>query len=158
MRFSGERQVIAPVTAVWGALHDVDVLRAVIPGCSDLVPLVGGTYSATLAARVGPIADVYRGSFSVTDLDPGSELRVRVRAGGRFGRLHVNLYVALAEGRDRGTTTVGYDAEAAVGGMVSRLGRAPLTVAGGHFTGSFFRDLERSLVGRRSAQELAPLT
>lgn len=154
MRFSGERQVTAPVPAVWAALHDDDLLRLIIPGCADMAPLVGGAYSATLAARVGPIADTYRGSFSITDLLPGSELRVRVRAGGRFGRLHVNLSVALAEGGDPGTTALSYDADAAVGGVVSRLGRAALTVAGGHFTGCFFRDLERSL---QHARQLAPL-
>jgi carbon monoxide dehydrogenase subunit G len=157
MRFSGERQVTAPVATVWEALHDHDVLRSIIPGCADMTPLVGGTYSATMEARVGPIADTYRGSFSITDLRQGSDLRVRVRAGGRFGRLHVDLAVALDEGRDRRTTALRYDADAAVGGVVSRLGKATLTVAGGHFTGCFFRDLERSLLHGHSARQLAPL-
>jgi uncharacterized protein len=156
MRFSGERRVTAPVTHVWEALHDVDVLHSIIPGCADVVPRVGSTYSATLQARVGPIADTYRGSFTITDLRPGTDLRVRVRANGRFGRLHVDLAVRLAEGDHPETTSLTYDALAAVGGVVSRMGRPTLTVAGGHFTGCFFRDLERALLAGRPVRKLAP--
>ena len=150
MRFSGERPVPAPVARVWAALHDSDVLRLTIPGCEDLVPLETGTYAATLAARVGPVADTYRGTFSVEDLRAGSELRVRVGARGRCGRLDVDLRVHLASGPRRGTTALRYDADASVGGFVSRLGKATLPVAGGHFTGCFFRELDRSF-GRGAA-------
>ena len=78
MRFSGERQVRTSVEHVWAALHDREVLRATIPGCEDLVPLEAGRYAATLAARVGPVADTYRGAFTIEDLRALSELRVRV--------------------------------------------------------------------------------
>lgn len=145
MRFSGERQVSAPVAQVWAALHDSEVLRSTIPGCEELVPLEAGTYAATLAARVGPVTDAYRGTFSIEDGRPGSEIRVRVGARGRCGRLDVDLRVTLMTGTRPATTTLRYDADAAVGGFVSRLGKATLTVAGGHFTGGFFRDLDRSV-------------
>jgi carbon monoxide dehydrogenase subunit G len=145
MRFSGERQVIAPVAHVWSALHDTTVLRTIIPGCEDLVPLDEGRYAATLRARVGPMTDSYRGSFSITDLQPGSATCVRVGAGGRCGRLEVELRVWLGAGRQPDTTALRYEADATVRGFVSRLGTATLTVAGGHFTACFFRDLDRAL-------------
>ena len=145
MRFSGERQVQTPVEETWAALHDSAVLQATIPGCQDLVPLESGRYAATLAARVGPVADTYRGAFSIEDLRPGSELRVRVRGRGRCGRLEVDLRVVLTAGRRPDTTSLRYEADATVGGLVARLGNAALTVAGGHLTGCFFRDLDRSL-------------
>ena len=145
MRFSGERHVPATLEVVWASLHDPDVLRAVVPGCAEVVPLTGSTYSAALEARVGRIADVYRGTFRITDVQPGTELRVRAGAAGRFGRLEVDLYVTLAAGRVAGTTTLRHDAAARVHGAVSRLGRPALTVAGGHFTARFFRDLELRL-------------
>lgn len=156
MRFSGEREVPAPLAQVWAALHDSEVLRSTIPGCEDLVPLDAGLYAATLAARVGPVTDTYRGTFSLEDLRPGSEIRIRVGARGRCGRLEVNLRVTLTTGRP-GTTAVHYDADAAVSGFVSRLGKPTLTVAGGHFTGCFFRDLDRSLRRGASMGEMASL-
>jgi carbon monoxide dehydrogenase subunit G len=143
MRFNGERQVPAPVAHVWATLHDDEVLRSIVPGCEDLVPLDTGRYAATLAARVGPVADTYRGSFSIEDVRPGAALRVRVAARGRCGGLTLDLTVSLSSGPRAGTTTLGYDAHASVSGLVSRLGRAALTVAGGHFTGCFFRELDR---------------
>jgi carbon monoxide dehydrogenase subunit G len=157
MRFSGERQVLAPVAQVWTALHDSEVLRATIPGCEELVPLDDDRYAATLRARVGPVTDTYRGSFSIQDPRPGSETRVHVDAGGRCGRLEVSLRVRLAQGCLSGTTALRYEADATVRGFVSRLGTAALTVAGGHFTTCFFRDLDRSLRGGAHVDRLAPL-
>lgn len=145
MRFSGVRHVSASIELVWASLHDDAVLRAVVPGCAEMVALPDGTWSATLEARVGRIADTYRGTFSVTDVQVGSELRVRVRAGGRFGGVEVDLHVALAQGPAGGTTALRYDAVATVGGIVSRLGGPALSVAGNHFTACFFRDLDRAL-------------
>ena len=158
MRFSGERQVMAPVAEVWAALHDREVLCSIIPGCEDMVPLDGGRYAATLGARVGPVSDTYRGDFSIEDLRPGSELRVRVGASGRCGRLEVRLLVTLMNGRGPAMTALGYEADATVRGFVSRLGQATLTAAGGHFTNCFFRDLDRSLRRGAPVRQLAPLT
>ena len=154
MRFSGRRQVSAPTTAVWAGLHDTTVLREVIPGCHDLVPAGEGEYAAALQARVGPVCDTYRGRFSIHDVRRGTELRVRVDARGRCGRLQVDLRVRLAPGPD-GATDLHYTADATVGGLASRLGKATLTVTGGHFTGCFFRALDRELRRRRTTPAAA---
>jgi carbon monoxide dehydrogenase subunit G len=145
MRFVDVRQVPAPRDQVWAALHDTSVLRRVIPGCERLSPLGPGSYAATLSARVGRLADTYRGDFEIVDLHPGTALVVRVNARGRCGRLELDLQVRLGRGRTAATTALAYDATARVGGLVARLGTAPLTVAGGHLTGCFFRDLDRSV-------------
>jgi carbon monoxide dehydrogenase subunit G len=145
MRFTGDRPVPAPTGSVWEALHDTDVLRAIVPGCREMSPLSAGTYAATMSARVGPIADTYRGTFDLLDLRHGRELLVAVAASGRCGRIAVDLRVGLTEGTHEGTTVLRYVADASVSGFVSRLGTPTLTVAGGHFTGSFFRGLERSV-------------
>jgi hypothetical protein len=57
----------------------------------------------------------------------------------------VTLRVTLSTGARPGTTALRYEADATVAGFVARLGAATLTVAGGHFTSCFFRDLDRSL-------------
>ena len=145
MRFTDVRHVAAPAEDVWTALHDREVLRMVIPGCERLHPVSAGQYAATLAARVGRLADTYKGTFAIDDTDPGSELVVSVSGRGRCGTLELDLRVRLDEGRTQGTTSLANAAQASVGGLVARLGRAPLTLAGGHITGCFFRDLERAL-------------
>jgi carbon monoxide dehydrogenase subunit G len=162
MRFADVRHMQAPAGEVWTALHDTEVLRRAIPGCERLSPVSAGRYSATLAARVGRLADTYKGSFDIRDTSPGSELVVSVNGRGRCGSLEVDLRVRLDEGYAPGTTALVYDAHARVGGLVARLGRAPLTVAGGHITGCFFRDLERAMRARtragRSREQLVSLS
>ena len=145
MRFNDVREVAAPTDEAWAALHDPDVLLEVIPGCRELRPLGRDRYAATLAARVGRLADTYRGTFEIQDAAPGSELVVVVDGRGRCGHLEVELRVRLVGGPTPGTANLEYDARATVGGLVARLGRAPLTVAAGHLTGCFFRDLDRAL-------------
>jgi carbon monoxide dehydrogenase subunit G len=144
MRFTGERQVQTPVDEVWSALHDGAVLRAAIPGVEELVPLGSGRYAATLGARVGPVADTYRGSFTIDDLGP-DEIHVGVEGRGRFGKLTLDLRVVLATGVLPRSTALRYDARAGVTGFVARVGTPAMTVVGGHLTGVFFRDLERAL-------------
>ena len=145
MRFTDVRHVPASAGEVWTALHDREVLHAVIPGCERLSPVGAGRYSATLAARVGRLADTYHGTFAIEDTCPGSEMVVAVAGCGRWGTLELDLCVRLDEGFAPRTTALAYDAHARVSGLVSRLGRAPLSLAACHITGCFFRDLERAV-------------
>ena len=147
MPFTGARTVAAPAGRVWAALHDPQVLRAAIPGCQELVPNGGGGYAATLGVRVGRIADTYRGTFDVGDHREGAELDVAVVGRGRCGQLELTLRVRL-DAESPTSTVLTYDARATVGGLVARLGRAPLTVAGTQLTSSFFRGLDRAVQAR----------
>jgi carbon monoxide dehydrogenase subunit G len=151
MRFVDVRQVQAPVADVWAALHDSEVLRRVLPGCERLHPLGHGEYAATLAARVGRLADTYRGTFAIDDRRAGTDLLVTVTGRGRCGRLEVDLDVRLREGPAPHLTLLAYDAQARVGGLVARLGQVPLSLAGGHITASFFRELDRAVAARHRA-------
>lgn len=157
MRFDGQRTVSGARDVVWEALHDADVLRQVMPGCESMRPISHGTYAATMAACVGPVRDTYRGTFSIDDVRDGHELRVRVRARGRCGRLHLDLRVRLSDAPRATGTTLTYVADAAVGGMVSRLAGAAMHVFGNQFTGCFFQGLER-VVRRRERARLLVLT
>ena len=155
MRFVDVRQVPAPVDQVWAALHDTSVLRRVIPGCERLSAQGPGSYAATLSARVGRLADTYRGDFEIVDLRPGTALVVdgRARAVAAAVSSSTCRCGSTEAGRPR-ARRLAYDAHARVGGLVARLGTAPLSVAGGHLTGCFFRDLERRSSARRPVPPL----
>ena len=148
MRFDGERRVSAPREVVWEALHDADVLRDLLTGCESMRPLSHGTYAATMVACVGPVRGTYHGTFTIDDVSHGHELRVRVRARGRCGRLHLDLRVRLDDAS--GATMLTYVADAAVGGVVSRVAGAAMRVFGNHFTGCFFQGLERHVRRERA--------
>ena len=145
MRFDGKREVQVRRDVVWQALHDPEVLRELVTGCESMTPLREGTYAATMVARVGPLNDTYRGTFTITDQRDGEDLRVGVDARGRCGKLSLTLRVRLADG-PAGGTTIEYVADARVGGLVSRVSGTALRVFGNHFTGCFFRGLGRVVV------------
>ena len=147
MRFQGERHLRTSVEHVRTALHDPEVLRRVIPGCREMVGVGTDRFAATLGVQVGPMADTYRGTFTVSSTPTG--LRVAVEARGRCGRLELDLQTHL--GTSRGGTRLRYVADAHVRGLVARLGGPTLTVVGGHLTNTFFRDLERALATERVA-------
>ena len=147
MRFTGERIVAAATDDVWTALHDHEVLRRAIPGCRSLAPAGPGAYAATLGVQVGPLADTYRGRFSIAGHLPMRTIRVHVDGRGRVGQLELDLEVVLSEAGTRGTG-LRYQATARVTGLVARLGAPTLSVAGNHLTGCFFRDLDRALGAR----------
>ncbi len=151
MMFDGKREVPVSREVVWQALHDPEVLRRLVTGCESMTPVGENTFAATLAARVGPMSDTYRGTFTIDDVRDGEELRVVVRAKGRCGRLELVLRVQLDGER---TTTLTYVADATVGGLVSRLSGPAMRVFGNHFTGCFFRGLDN--VARRRTTVLAP--
>ena len=155
MRFDGKRQVSADRSAVWQALHDPEVLRELVTGCESMTRLRADTYAATMVARVGPMSDTYRGTFTIEDSCVGEELRVVVAARGRCGRLDLVLRVQLTDG-PRGTTALSYVADAKVGGLVSRVSGAALRVFGNHFTGCFFRGLESVIRTPAGTRVLVP--
>ena len=146
MRFDGRREVSADRDVVWQALHDPAVLQQLVTGCESMRPLRDQTYAATMVARVGPVTDTYRGTFTIEDRREGEELRVGVAARGRCGRIELDLRVRLADGPTG--TSLTYVADAVVGGLVSRVAGAALRVFGQHFTGCFFAGLDRQV--RRS--------
>jgi carbon monoxide dehydrogenase subunit G len=110
-----------------------------------MVGVGSDTFAATLGVQVGPMADTYRGTFTVSSTPTG--LRVAVEARGRCGRLELDLRTHL--GTSCGGTRLRYVADAHVRGLVARLGTPTLTVVGGHLTHTFFRDLERALSTRQ---------
>src|SRR5690349_16967396 len=114
MRFVDMRQVQAPMTDVWAALHDCEVLRRVIPGCERLHPLGNGEYAATLAARVGRLADTYRGTFAIDDRRPGTDLLVTVTGPGRARAAHLAHPCHCVSGTDRFVPSTGCDSSSSV--------------------------------------------
>ena len=106
MRFTDVRHVPAPAEDVWKALHDREVLRMAIPGCERLSPVSAGRYAATLAARVGRLADTYRGTFAIEDTTPGSELVPCVSSKGRCAPWTSTCASGSTRARTRGTTAL----------------------------------------------------
>lgn len=136
MKISGTVTVPHPVEAVWDAILDPAVLVRTIPGCSRLETVGENSYAMTVTAGVAAIKGTYDGTASLSDLDPGHSLVMRLTGAGAPGTIDAGVNVAFSA--VDGGTEVSYDADAVVGGMVGGVGQRMLTSVSRRMAAEFF--------------------
>jgi carbon monoxide dehydrogenase subunit G len=145
MKFTGENTLPAPVDQVWDALLDPAVLVRTIPGCERLEATGDNAYAMTVTAGVAAIKGSYAGSCVLSDLVPHESLTMRLDGAGAPGTIGATVTVRFAE--EDGATTVTYDADAVVGGMVGGVGQRMLTSVSRRMAGEFFGNVGGVLSG-----------
>ncbi len=122
MDMTGDYQIPARREAVWAALNDADVLKALIPGCTALTRQADGTLAATIADGSAEALTVFDGT--ITFADAVAPERVTVVAEGRNdagdiveARALLSLTEAGAGTRLAYTVTPEFDAAAAQSGI-----------------------------------------
>lgn len=146
MRISGEATLVAPVDKVWAALLDPQVLVSTIPGCERLVQTGENAYDMTVTAGVAAIRGTYSGSCELSDLKEHESLVLRARGSGAPGTIDTTVNVRF-DPNDDGSTTLFYDADAIVGGMVGGVGQRMLTSVSRRMATEFFGNVERAISG-----------
>ena len=146
MKFTGDATLHAPVEKVWDALLDPAVLVATIPGCERLEATGENAYAMTVTAGVAAIKGTYAGSCELSDLQQGTSLVMKLNGAGAPGTIGANVDVRFTDNGD-GTTTVAYDADAVVGGMVGGVGQRMLTSVSRRMAGEFFGNVDGVLTG-----------
>jgi carbon monoxide dehydrogenase subunit G len=146
MKIAGEATLVAPVEKVWAALLDPQVLVSTIPGCERLVQTGENAYDMTVTAGVAAIRGTYSGSCELSDLKEHESLVLRARGAGAPGTIDTTVNVRFDANPD-GTTTLTYDADAIVGGMVGGVGQRMLTSVSRRMATEFFTNVERALSG-----------
>ena len=141
MKFTGENTLHAPVEKVWDALLDPAVLVRTIPGCERLEATGENAYAMTVTAGVAAIKGTYSGSCVLSDLKPHESLLMKLDGAGAPGTIGASVDVRFAPAGD-GATTISYDADAVVGGMVGGVGQRMLTSVSRRMAGEFFGNVE----------------
>jgi carbon monoxide dehydrogenase subunit G len=154
MRITGENTLHAPVEKVWEALLDPAVLVRTIPGCERLEATGENAYALTVTAGVAAIKGTYSGSCVLSDLDPHESLVMRLEGAGAPGTIGATVGVRFAPAEDG--TTVSWDADAIVGGMVGGVGQRMLTSVSKRMAGEFFGNVDGVLSGAAPAPAAAP--
>ena len=149
MKFMGENTLAAPVDQVWDALLDPAVLVRTIPGCERLEAAGDNAYAMTVTAGVAAIKGTYTGSCALSDLVPHESLTMRFQGAGAPGTVGATVQVRFAGEGD--STTVFYDADAIVGGMVGGVGQRMLTSVSRRMAGEFFGNVGEVLSGADAA-------
>lgn len=144
MKIAGENTLHAPVGKAWDALLDPAVLVRTIPGCERLEATGENAYAMTVTAGVASIRGTYAGSCVLTDLVEPSSLVMKLDGAGAPGTLGATVQVRFADGGD-GSTTVSWEADAIVGGMIGGVGQRMLTSVSRRMADEFFGNVDAVL-------------
>ena len=121
MEITGEYRIAAPRALVWEALNDPAVLRAAIPGVESFDKKSDTEFIATVAVKIGPVKARFKGSVTLSELDPPHGYQIKGESqGGVAGFARGTCEVKLYE--ESGETLLRYHANAQVGGKLAQVG------------------------------------
>lgn len=146
MKIAGEATLQAPVAAVWDALLDPAVLVRSIPGCERLETTGENSYAMTVTVGVAAIRGTYSGTCSISDLEEHRSLRLQGTGSGAPGTIAADVAVRFSD-NDDGTTTLTYDADTVIGGMIGGVGQRMLASVSRRMAAEFFGAVEQVITG-----------
>ena len=121
MELTGSRQINAPRSEVWEALNDPDVLKACIPGCTEMTRDENGGFTAVVTQKVGPVKATFKGAVTLSDIVVQESYTISGEGkGGAAGFAKGGAAVRL-EDFETGTK-LSYVVEAKIGGKLAQLG------------------------------------
>ena len=137
MKLEGSAELPYRAGQVWSALHDLDILVKVIPGCKSMVPDENGGYKVALALGVAAIKGDYEGKIQVTDVEFPRHYILNAEGVGRPG--FVNMEVDCRLEPTSGGTLMRWSCDANVGGLIAGIGGRVMTGVSKHLTREFFK-------------------
>jgi carbon monoxide dehydrogenase subunit G len=121
MKLSDSRTINADVATVWAGLLDPEVLKACVPGCTEMSGTPEDGFEATVVQKVGPVKATFKGAVQISDRVEQQSLKISGEGkGGPAGFAKGGADVRL-EQTDEGTI-LHYEVEANVGGKLAQLG------------------------------------
>jgi uncharacterized protein len=113
----------APRDRVAAVLVDVPVVAECVPGVQDVTQQDDGSWSAVLAAQLGPIKARFAGSIAVDDSDAPERLRAKGSGSdrGTGSQAQVSMEATLTED-EAGGTTVDIVADVVIRGRLGQFG------------------------------------
>lgn len=146
MKLSDEKRIDAPREEVWRGLNDPEILKQSIPGCEDLEQVSDTEFNAEVRAKVGPVKAKFKGSVTLSDLNPPESYRISGEGkGGAAGFAKGGAVVTLTEDGDG--TLLKYEVDADVGGKLAQIGGRLLEGTSKKLAGEFFDNFETALKG-----------
>lgn len=146
MKLSEEKRIEVPRDQVWAGLNDAEILEKSIPGCESLEKVSDTEFNATVSAKVGPVKAKFKGSVTLSDLNPPESYRISGEGkGGAAGFAKGGATITLTEDGD--ATILKYDVDADVGGKLAQIGGRLLEGTSKKLSAEFFDNFEKALQG-----------
>ena len=152
MELVGTRIIDAKRESVWEALNDPDVLKACIPGCTELIRNEDGGFAAVATQKVGPVKATFKGTVSLSDIVPLESYTISGEGkGGAAGFAKGGARVKLSD--VEGGTELSYEVEARVGGKLAQIGSRLVDGFAKKLADKFFSNFQLALEGPDESTE-----
>ncbi|MEQ3709261.1 MAG: carbon monoxide dehydrogenase subunit G [Tateyamaria sp.] len=146
MQMSDTRQIAATPAEVYAALLNPEVLKACVPGATEVTGSPEDGFEASVTQKVGPVKATFKGQVTLSDMIENQSLTITGEGkGGAAGFAKGGAEVRM-EAVDAGTA-LSYDVEAKVGGKLAQLGSRIIDGFAKKMADQFFTNLQETLEG-----------
>lgn len=152
MQMSDTRQIAASPAEVYAALLNPEVLKACVPGATEVTGSPEDGFEASVTQKVGPVKATFKGQVTLSEMVENESLTITGEGkGGAAGFAKGGAEVRM-EAVDGGTA-LSYDVEAKVGGKLAQLGSRIIDGFAKKMADQFFSNLQEALEGPAEAEE-----
>lgn len=146
MKMSDTRHIAAAPSEVYAALLNADVLKACVPGATEVSGDAENGFEATVVQKVGPVKATFKGQVTLSEMVENESLVINGEGkGGAAGFAKGGAVVSMAPSGDG--TELSYDVEAKVGGKLAQLGSRIIDGFAKRMADQFFTNLQETLEG-----------
>ncbi|TDK43790.1 CoxG family protein [Antarcticimicrobium luteum] len=147
MHMSDDRQIKADPATVYAAILDPEMLKACVPGASEVEGNPQDGYTATVTQKVGPVKATFKGQVTMSDMVENEKITIAGEGkGGAAGFAKGGATVTLAPAGE-GLTLLSYEVEAKVGGKLAQLGSRLIDGFAKKMADQFFQNLQAQIEG-----------
>ncbi|MFZ5961723.1 CoxG family protein [Thalassococcus sp. BH17M4-6] len=152
MKMSDSREIKAAPEVVWAAILNPEVLKACVPGCTEMTGNAQDGFEATVVQKVGPVKATFKGQVTISDMEEPHKLKLTGEGkGGAAGFAKGGADVRM-EPSEAGTT-LHYDVEASVGGKLAQLGSRIIDGFAKKMADQFFQNFQEAVEGPADPEE-----
>lgn len=152
MQMNDQKEIAAPPAEVYAALLTPEVLKACVPGATEVTGSAEEGFEATVTQKVGPVKATFKGQVTLSDLVPGEQLTIAGEGkGGAAGFAKGGAVVRLSP--SEGGTLLSYEVEAKVGGKLAQLGSRIIDGFAKKMADQFFVNLQTHLAPQSEADD-----
>src|SRR5699024_3676245 len=121
MDVKGKVLVDAPLTEVWEALNNSEVLKAATPGCKSLEEIETDHYKAEIVLGIAAVRGEYEADIHTLEKEAPEQYRLIMNADSPAGFIEGDAIVSLED--TDGKTNINYEGTAKVGGLIAGVGQ-----------------------------------
>ena len=150
LNFSGKETIDVAPQILWDAIIDPEILHKVVPGCREMRAVGEAEYIMALDLKVAAVGGSFEGKITLVDMHPPARCQINVYGEGTLGTGTGTARVIIADVGD-GKSTISYEADGDVGGLVAGVGQRVMMGVVKHLTRQFFTSLKKQFTNPSTA-------